>query len=535
MDLKNKEKNININTEEEHFKKILPVINKKENNLEIILMEKDKELINISEKNAQLNLTIENISNELKNKKLEISTLKSDITTINNEKKLLEEEIKKNLDEITKLNDIMKEKNKIIEELNSNKEINNKKYMSLLEEQKNETNKMAENNLKLQNEIYELNTKLIKKDRDINNLENIICKNREKDSQMLILKKDLIEKEKLIKDFQNKLIIANNDLKTSQNFNEERMKQFYNHNKNNNKSSDIFSFVINKIQNIILFLDSKENFDNKNINSEDNIVEIKENYILFDLLEQNISILKSKIKNRYNFILKQNEENKNKLQIIKKKNEELILTLQKVKSNYNQKLEDLSQKINKLELSLQSKNDEIKQMNLELKSGTLSKDIFNNFYNNIVSKLNKEYLKEINLGEKKLGEQIEIKMDNILNIIDFLNEKIKNLNKFVKEYDEYKVKVNNIINQKFNKSNEQIEDVKELQNNIQELNALLNQSNIYLNKTRNENKQLKKRILNLEKAINMISRNNISKNNESKYLLTYNNDNNRNFNILLEE
>ena len=250
MDLKNKEKNININTEEEHFKKILPIINKKENNLEIILMEKDKELINISEKNAQLNLTIENISNELKNKKLEISTLKSDITTINNEKKLLEEEIKKNLDEITKLNDIMKEKNKIIEELNSNKEINNKKYISLLEEQKNETNKMAENNLKLQNEIYELNTKLIKKDRDINNLENIICKNREKDSQMLILKKDLIEKEKLIKDFQNKLIIANNDLKTSQNFNEERMKQFYNHNKNNNKSSDIFSFVINKIQNI---------------------------------------------------------------------------------------------------------------------------------------------------------------------------------------------------------------------------------------------------------------------------------------------
>ena len=505
MDLKNKEKNININTEEEHFKKILPVINKKENNLEIILMEKDKELINISEKNAQLNLTIENISNELKNKKLEISTLKSDITTINNEKKLLEEEIKKNLDEITKLNDIMKEKNKIIEELNSNKEINNKKYISLLEEQKNETNKMAENNLKLQNEIYELNTKLIKKDRDINNLENIICKNREKDSQMLILKKDLIEKEKLIKDFQNKLIIANNDLKTSQNFNEERMKQFYNHNKNNNKSSDIFSFVINKIQNIILFLDSKENFDNKNINTEDNIVEIKENYILFDLLEQNISILKSKIKNRYNFILKQNEENKNKLQIIKKKK------------------------------SLQSKNDEIKQMNLELKSGTLSKDIFNNFYNNIVSKLNKEYLKEINIGEKKLGEQNEIKMDNILNIIDFLNEKIKNLNKFVKEYDEYKVKVNNIINQKFNKSNEQIEDVKELQNNIQELNALLNQSNIYLNKTRNENKQLKKRILNLEKAINMISRNNISKNNESKYLLTYNNDNNRNFNILLEE
>ena len=535
MDLKNQEKNINSN-KDAHFKKILPMINKKENNLEIILMEKDKEIINISEKNAQLNLTIENLSNELKNKNLEISTLKSDITSLNNEKKLCEEEIKKDLDEITKLNDIIKEKNKIIEEFNSNKNINDKKYFTLLEEQKNETNNIAEKNLKLQNEIYELNAKLIKKDRDINNLENIICKNREKDSQMLILKKDLVEKEKLIKDFQNKLIIANNDLKTSQNFNEERMKQFYNHNNNNNnKSSDIFSFVINKIQNIILFLDSKENFDKKNMNSEENIVEIKENYILYDLLEQNISILKSKIKNKYNYILKKNEESKNKIHVFKNKNEELVLTLQKIKNSYNQKLEDLSQKNNLLEKNLESKNEEMKKLNLELTSKTLSKNEFNNFYNNIISKLSKEYLKEINLGENISGEKNEIKMENILNIIDFLNDKIKNLNKFVKEYDEYKVKVNNIINQKLNKSNEQIDEVKELQNNIQELNALLNQSNIYLNKTRNENKQLKKRILNLEKAINMISRNNISRINESKYLLTYNNDNNRNLNIFLEE
>ena len=81
---------------------------------------------------------------------MEISTLKSDISTLNNEKKLFEEEIKKNLDEITKLNDIIKEKEKIIEEFNSNKEINNKKYLSLLEEQKNETNQMAEKNLKMQ-------------------------------------------------------------------------------------------------------------------------------------------------------------------------------------------------------------------------------------------------------------------------------------------------------------------------------------------------------------------------------------------------
>ena len=530
MDLKNQEKNINSN-KDVHFKKILPMINKKENNLEIILMEKDKEIINISEKNAQINLTIENLSNELKNKNLEISTLKSDITSLNNEKKLCEEEIKRNLDEITKLNDVIKEKNKIIEEFNSNKDMNDKKYLTLLEEQKNETNNMAGNILKLQNDIYELNAKLVKKDRDIYNLENILCKNREKDSQILKLKKELIEKEKLIKELQNKLIITNNDLKTSKNFNEERMKQYYTHKSNNNKSNDIFSFVINKIQNMILFLDSKDNFDKKNINLEDNIVKIKENYIMYDLLDQNISILKNKIMNKYNDISKQNKENNNKIQIFKNKNEELILTLQKIKNNYNQKLDELSQKNNLLEKNLQSKNEEIKKLNLELTSGTLSKNNFNNFYSNIISKLNIEYLKELDLGENKPGEKNEVKMNNLLNIIDFLNDKIKNLNQFVKEYDEYKIKVNDIINQKLNKSNEKIDEIKELQSNIQELNSLLNQSNIYLNKSRNENKQLKKRILNLEKSINMISRNNLSKLTESKYLLTYNNNNNRLLNI----
>ena len=94
MDSKNQEKDINAN-KEEHFKKLIPIINKKENNLEIILMEKDKEIINISEKNAQLNSSIENMSNELKNKNLEISTLKSDITTYNNEKNYLKKKSKK--------------------------------------------------------------------------------------------------------------------------------------------------------------------------------------------------------------------------------------------------------------------------------------------------------------------------------------------------------------------------------------------------------------------------------------------------------
>jgi len=534
MEPENPENNTNNNQKEqtEQINKIIPLINQNENNVEFILMEKDKKIISLSEKNDRLILDLENLSNELKNKNMEISSLKSDIISLNNEKKLFEEEIKKNQEEITKLNDLIKEKDKIIQESNSNNDTTNKKYIDLLEEQQKETNNMAEKNLKLQDEINELNAKLIKKDRDIVNLENILCRNREKDSQILLLKKDIKEKEKSIKEFQNKLIIANNDLKTSQNFNEERMKQLYEHKNDNKNDSNIISFVINKIQNLILFVDNT-NFGEYNKNIDENIIEIKEDDILYDLLEQNISILKNKIFSKYNFILKQNKENNNKYQLEKSKNEELIKTLQQIKINYNEKIELLNQKINQIQKNLKSKEEEVKISNnkiLELNkssSGALSENIFNRFYSNIITKINKNYLKDMNLDNKYAVGNNETKLNNILNIIDFFVEKLNNLNNFVKEYEIYKIKVKEIINKKLNKSNDQSDEINELKNNIQELNVLLNQSNNYLNESRKENNSLKKRILSLEKSINMISKNNLLRNNnESKYLLTYNNDNN---------
>ena len=543
MELGNHEKEKNNQKDQnENINKILPIINKKENNLEIILMEKDKEIIKLSEKNSQLNLNLENISNELKNKNMEISTLKSDIQSLNNEKKLYEEEIQKYQEEISKLNNTINEKDRKIEEFNSSNDLINKKYMDLLEEQKNETNKLAENSLKLQKEINELNTKLVRKNRDITNLENIICKNREKDNQLFILKKDLNEKENLIKEFQNKLIIANNDLQTSKNFNEERLKQIYIHNIND-KDNEIISFVVNKIQNLILFIDTDKNFDSNKDNINENMIEIKEDCILYDLLDQNISILKNKIFNKYNLILRQNKEMNSKCRLQKIKNEELLKSLQQIKNNHNETIGILSKKFNQMQNNSQNKEDEIKKLNRKISDlsnytfESIPKDIFNNFYSNIISKLDKEYLNEFNLDENYLEEDTQTKMNNMLNIMDLLVEKIKSLNHFVEEYDAYKIKVNEIINKKMNFSNEQNDEIKDLKNNIQELNILLSQSNNYLNKTRKENSLLKNRILKLENSINMISKNNLIKNNnnDSGYLLTYNNDNNRKGNPFLED
>ena len=540
MELENSEKmKNNKKSQNEQINKMIPMINNQENNLEVILMEKDKEIMNLSEKNSELNNNLESIKNELKNKNMEISGLKSDIISFNNEKKLFEEETQKYQDEISQLNNSLKEKDKIIEESNSNHELENKKYMNLFEEQKNENNNMIENCLKLQNELNELNSKLLKKDRDIINLENIISKNREKDNQIFILKKDLIEKDKLIKDFQNKLIIANNDLQVSKNFNEERMKQLYEKSKNTN-DSNIISFFVNKIQNLILFVDSYNNFESSKKIINENIVEIKEDFILYDLLEQNISILKNKIVNKYNSFLKNNNQDNNKYQKEKYKNEELMKTLKQIKINFNQKEEILNQKINQIQKVLESKDEEINILNNKIievtKNSTNSsfENKFNKFYSNIVSKLNTNYLKDIKLDNNNSDKNNEAKINNLRLIIDFLVEKMNNLNNFVKEYELYKSKVKDIINKKLSKSNEQNDEINGLKNNIKELNELLNQSNTYLNKSRNENGMLKKRILNLEKYINMISKNNLTGNEGSNYLLTYNNNNNRN-NFLLED
>jgi predicted nuclease with TOPRIM domain len=233
----------------------------------------------------------------------------------------------------------------------------------------------------------------------------------------------------------------------------------------------------------------------------------------------------------------------NKCRLQKIKNEELLKSLNQIKNNHNETIGILSKKFNQMQNNSQNKEDEIKKLNRKISDlsnytfESIPKDIFNNFYSNIISKLDKEYLSEFNLDENYLEQDTQTKINNILNIIDLLVEKIKSLNHFVEEYDAYKIKVNEIINKKMNFSNEQNDEIKDLKNNIQELNILLNQSNNYLNKTRKENSLLKNRILKLENSINMISKNNLIKNNnnDSGYLLTYNNDNNRKGNPFLED
>ena len=530
MDIQNQENEINNQTNK--INKLIPFINK-EKNLEVILMEKDKEIINLTEEKTKFNSILENIKNELKNKNLEISSLQSDIISLNNEKKLLGEEIDKNRNEITRLNNIIIDKDKIIEQSKSNLISTEKKYNDLLQEQKRENNSINQRCLNMQNEINEFNNKLLKKERDINNLENSLLKNREKDNQIFILKKQIKEQEDIINDIQNKLNLADKELQSLKTFNEERMKAFYSIN-HTDKNNNIISYVINKIQNLILFIDTQSNFILQENNLEENIIEIKEDFVLYDLLDQNILLLKNKIINKYNDILRNNKENKNICLMQKNQIDDLSQNMQLIENNYNDKINQYSQKINQLQKNIQNKNEEIKKLNSKLSEitqkslGSLSQNEFIKFYSKFISRIKSELLDKLNLDDDMEENINENKINNILNVIDFYNEKLDRLNIFVKEYENYKIKVNDIINNNMNQNKEKNDEIEELKHNNKELNILLEQSNKYLSKSRNENNLLKKRIINLEKTINNISRNNINQNNDSNYLLTFTNNNKNN-------
>ena len=64
----------------------------KGNNLDLILMEKDKEIISLSNINISLKNRIDQLQKSLKEKEIEINSLKSDLLSLNEDQKLKEEE-----------------------------------------------------------------------------------------------------------------------------------------------------------------------------------------------------------------------------------------------------------------------------------------------------------------------------------------------------------------------------------------------------------------------------------------------------------
>ena len=485
----------------------------------IILMEKDREIINLSNSNNNLKEANDNLLASIKNKDFEISSLKTDINSLIKEKKLIEKEIFNYQKDIVKFKQIIEDKNNLIEEIKFKNDILERKYNDLVGTLKNDYDGKDKEYQKLQSDYNDLKQKMIMKEKEIKKLENEVCKNKEKNNKFLLLNKEIINKNEIINNLQLKLGNISNELQISKSCNEEKLRNYYNNEKD--EKNNIVSFVINRIQNLISYVEDENNF----VKNNNRIIEIKDGFILYDILEQNIQLLKDKISNKFNKLLKKSNENINMNKIQEKKIKQLSLDIEQQKKNYEFKCNQYSQNNNKLNKTLNNKREEINKLNNKITEMTnasselITKEAFGNFYNDFISKVKKNYLKELNLRNY---DDIKIRMENILNATDYMVSKINHLNYFVKEYKNYKVKVNKIFNNNLNKSFDETCQLKELKNTIKDLNEILEQSNNYLSQSRQENDELKKRNLNLEKTINMISKNNtlaISQNINENYLL----------------
>ena len=393
-EIKEKENSTKINS-------FIPSKIKNNNNIEFMLMEKDKKIIELSNINKNLNEKIEALSIEIKNKNIEISSLKEDINSYNNDKKIFEQEISNYQKEISNLNRIIQEKNKKMEEIVSKNNISEKKMNALIDTQKNEYNEMSKDYQKMQNVLVVLNNKILSKDKIIDKLENTINKNKEKNSKIIILNKEIKEKNDLINNLQLKLGNISNELKISKSCDDENINKLYNN--DNNEKNSIISFVIEKIQDLILYVDDDNNFGNNTNNLNDKIIEIKEDFILYDLIEQNILLLKNKIYNKYNNIIIQNKEYKNLNQLKDNKISELSNYLEQLKGNNQNKNKSNELIINQMQQTIKNRDLEINKLNKKIfefkanNSYLITENQFNDFYNNFLSKINENNLREFNL------------------------------------------------------------------------------------------------------------------------------------------
>jgi chromosome segregation ATPase len=96
-------------------------------NYDLILMEKDKEIINLSNANASLRNQIEQFQKVLKEKDMEINSLKSDMSTLNSDQKLKEEENNILKNRINDLSSEIVQRKKEIEAISAKNNGNNKK------------------------------------------------------------------------------------------------------------------------------------------------------------------------------------------------------------------------------------------------------------------------------------------------------------------------------------------------------------------------------------------------------------------------
>jgi len=426
-----------------------------ENNIDRCLMKKDNEIMNLCELNKSLISKIEHLKKEKVTHEFQITSLKTDLNSAEIDKNILIEENQKLVEQIKELNKLLNIKG----------------------------NKMDEISKKNDNSDYSLTEKLLLKDKEILNMQEIIYKLKEENKMIFNLEneieeknKDILKLEKYIKKLENQNLIK--DTKFQDNYHDN-----YSTDYNNEK---LISFILDHIKKVELAIDQNfgsynNNFCNYNtsLNKEDSIYDIiKNNFYL--LINKINNLDKDNFRNKKN-ILNQLETEKNKNIELPSKIKELEHLSQnedidndknnidmEFKDNFNSyldEIENLNLKIKKLSVlskknenllkTLTEENKDLKLKNYELMKGKADRSNNNNRFGKInnynKASSNNDHSTYSDLREKistmELNNLISLNRKEDNNILDLQNE----TNELIKE--NYVGNIHNINDTNYNNLN----------------------------------------------------------------------------------
>ena len=232
----------------------------KSKNIDICLMEKDKEIINLSNQISTLKNNAERLQKIIKEKDMEINSLKSDILSINNDQKIKEDE---NIILKGKINSLLQEitnRKKEMELISSNNIGNMKNISQAFDTKMLEYKTLLKNYNEMSRDLNTLSEKLILNEKDMMNQQKIIQDLRNENKKIILLNKDLNEKEKTIKNLEK--IIKENKEEIYQN---QREKKFLNDQIQNLSTKEAFLYKtrLNLQEYEGVINDMKNNFNKK--------------------------------------------------------------------------------------------------------------------------------------------------------------------------------------------------------------------------------------------------------------------------------
>ena len=431
-------------------------LNGKNNNMEIVLMEKDKEIIDLNNTNKELNEQIENLNKVIQSKDYEILSLQTEISSMESDQNIYENKIKQLNSQIDSLNQLLNERDNEINNLrdsndNQFNEINDafnnhmKDYQSVLEQSQN-----------LEKEIGKLSSDLIEKDTLLSSYQKIIFDLKRENKKILILNKSLQEKDDIIINISSQLdnekkrneqfLIDNSELRNKLNLYCKSKEGYLNENNSikMKKSFGNFEEIVATMQ---------KNYKNQIEQKDRSFTELKKNYNLqmkdnekvIEFIIEQLKYMEKCIDNN-NIEYNSNESSSpylsqktNSLQFgLIKKNFDLIIkkvidsrkadinTIEKVKEVYEKEKENSKQLQNKLE-------EEKKIRNIE-RSDIIGMDKAITNKQNEIDSLNKK-LSELSSMYDKLSKehstlQAQINTNNKQED-DFLDKFITSLSSFL--------------------------------------------------------------------------------------------------------